>query len=223
MKMFKYYIKQFWKVKTIRHWDFHDKVKFFSITNVLMLTLAISFNKSNVLNIFLTVFFLTSISYFIYLIGKQLLLRIGDFSSKPAYFKNKKFLINEMNQMSSNEFEELLSHLFKQQGYQVKRIPKSEEIGADLLLKKEHDVIVVQAKRRSIAIGDVAVNELLLAAENYNANKKWIITNRYYTSNAILQAHLKSVTLLNRDDLLQMLKAYKTPKRKRKQKFAKEN
>ncbi len=206
-----------------RHWDFNDKVKFFSITNLLMLTLAISFNESDILNTFFTVFFLTSISYFIYLIGKQMLRRIMVFSSKPAYFKNKKFLINEINQMSSDEFEELLSHLFKQQGYQVKQIPKSDGIGADLLLKKEKDVIVVQAKRRSIEIGASAVKELVLAAENYNANKKWIVTNRDYTSDAILQAHLKSVTLLNRDDLLQMLKAYNTPQKRQKKKLTKES
>lgn len=221
--MFKYYIKQLWKVTTFRHWDFNDKVKFFSITNILMLALAISFNKSNVLNIFFTVFFLTSISYFVYLIGKRLFRRVSDFTAKPAYFKNKKILINEMNQMSSNEFEELLSHLFKQQGYLVKKIPKSNEIGADLLLKKENDVIVVQAQRKSVEIGNAAVKKLVHAAENYNANKKWIITNRYYTSDAILQAHLKSVELLNRDDLLQMLKAYNTPKKKQKQKLAKES
>lgn len=208
---------------TFRQWDFNDKVKFFSITNVLMLALAISFNESNILNTFFTIFFLTSISYFVYLIGKKSFRRIANFIAKPTYFKNKKFLINEINQMSSSEFEALLSHLFKQQGYQVKRIPKSDEIDAELLLKKEYDVIVVQAKRRSLEIDDSAVNGLVLAAEKYNANKKWIITNSYYTSDAILQAHLKSVALLNRNDLLQMLKAYNTPKKKQKEKRAKES
>lgn len=207
--IFKYYIKQCKKINTFTHWDFTNKAKFISISHVIMLTLAMIIPTSLISNSFFTLFFLTTVSSFIYLVCKLLFIKIVRFFSKPAYFKNKKFLINEINKMSGAEFEELLVHLFRQQGFQVNQVPKSDFICADLILKKKQELIVVQTKRRSINIGVSAVNEVVNAAANHKAHQKWIVTNRYYTKEAIAQASVNKVVLLNRDDLLAMLKAYK--------------
>ena len=55
--------------------------------------------------------------------------------------------IREIDQMDGMEFEEYLGALFSGRGYDVKYTPVSGDYGADLILKKGQDVIVVQAKR----------------------------------------------------------------------------
>lgn len=123
--------------------------------------------------------------------------------------------MSEIDQMSGVEFEELLYHLLGQQGYYVKLTPKSGDFGADLILRKGNDLIVVQAKRYSDNIGVTAINEVVGAAGYYKANKKWVVTNRYYTNAAIVQGHKNRVKLFDRNDLLLMLSAYNTPRKKR--------
>lgn len=122
----------------------------------------------------------------------------------------------EIDLMSGIQFEKVLSHLFESEGYDVKLTPKSRDYGADLVLRKKSDVIVVQAKRSSNKIGIPAVNEIVGASGYYNANHKWVITNQFYTNAAMVQAHKNKVMLLDRDDLLLMLRQYNKHSDKRK-------
>nr|WP_255639633.1 restriction endonuclease [Aquibacillus saliphilus] len=119
--------------------------------------------------------------------------------------------------MTKDEFKELLYHLFAQQGYHVNLTPKSG--GADLLLRKGNNVIVVYTMRKSENIDASTIKEVVGATGFYKANKKWIVTNRYYRSDAIVQANTNKVKLINRDDLLLMLKDYHRPGIKKKNKL----
>ncbi|MFB7642900.1 restriction endonuclease [Peribacillus butanolivorans] len=69
---------------------------------------------------------------------------------------------------------------------------------------------MVQAKRYGEykKVGVDAINEVVGAAGYYNATKKIVITNRYYTDAAKIPGKRNGVTLLDRDDLVRMLNQY---------------
>ncbi|WP_052404874.1 restriction endonuclease [Bacillus rubiinfantis] len=69
------------------------------------------------------------------------------------------------------------------QGYHVEVTNPSGDFGGDLLLRKRKEKAVVQAKRygEDKKVGVDAINEVVGAAGYYNATKKIVITNRYYT------------------------------------------
>lgn len=207
MHLFKYYFKQFKEIKTFRGWDYSDKAKFMAITNIIILALAMSFPANNWLQSIFTLFFLVSISYFTY---EGIKLILSKFFHNYSYRK-RHVVMDEVDQMSSEEFTELLVHLLKHQGYRVNMTPRQEEFGADLTLRKGNDVIVVQAKRQSSKVGVWSINEVVSSTGYYRANKKWIITNSYFTNGAIKQAQQHGVILHNREYLLKLLKEYNNP------------
>ncbi len=55
--------------------------------------------------------------------------------------------MDDIDEMTGIEFEVYLYHKFRKQGYKVKLTPVSGDYGADLVLKKKREKIVVQAKR----------------------------------------------------------------------------
>lgn len=69
---------------------------------------------------------------------------------------------------------------------------------------------MVQAKRygENKKVGIDAINEVVECAGYYNATKKIVITNRYYTVAAKIPGKRNGVTLLDRDDLVRMLNQY---------------
>ncbi len=158
-------------------------------------------------------FFLYSVIYLAFLVIKIILNKY-----KNSFYNSNQLnaLIKDIDSMSGIQFETVLSHLFRSEGYDVKLTPKSGDYGADLVLRKGSDVIVVQAKRYSDYIGISAVNEIIGASGYNKANKKWVITNQFYTNAAIVQAHKNKVKLLDRDDLILMLRNYNKNSDKRK-------
>lgn len=69
---------------------------------------------------------------------------------------------------------------------------------------------MVQAKRygEDKKVGVDAINEVVGAAGYYNATKKLVITNRYYTDAAKITAKRNGVIFLDRDDLIRMINQY---------------
>lgn len=112
--------------------------------------------------------------------------------------------IAEIDQMSGIEFESYVGTLFESLGYRVTYTPTTGDYGADLILKKGKDVIVVQAKRYKNSIGITAVQEVIPALKMYHANAAWVISNSYYTKAAIKLAKINHVRMINRDELIQM-------------------
>jgi HJR/Mrr/RecB family endonuclease len=70
-------------------------------------------------------------------------------------------LVAQIDQMTGEEFEEFLSICFKRLGYVVKTTPKSNDFGADLILSKQGNKTVVQAKRYQKTVGSGAVQEVV--------------------------------------------------------------
>ena len=74
-----------------------------------------------------------------------------------------------------------------------------------LVLTKDGEKIVVQAKRWSSKVGIEAVQQIIGAKSYYKANRCIVATNNYFTPNAINLANSSSVDLWDRNKLLEIM------------------
>lgn len=113
--------------------------------------------------------------------------------------------IREIDEMTGEEFEEFLGHLFDKRGYDVSYTKASGDYGADLILEDRDDIIAVQAKRYSGNVGVKAVQEIIGALKMYEATQGWVVTNSYFTRQAEKLAESNDVYLIDRDELIDMI------------------
>ncbi|WP_286145525.1 restriction endonuclease [Bacillus sp. AFS077874] len=112
--------------------------------------------------------------------------------------------INEIDKMDGDKFEEYLGSLFIALGYDTEVTKTSGDQGADLILRKNGNVIVVQAKRYSYNVGNSAVQEIFTAKNFYGANDAWVVTNSYFTKSAQELAKVNEVKLIDREQLIEL-------------------
>lgn len=112
--------------------------------------------------------------------------------------------ISEIDQMTGQQFEEYVGALFASQGYDIKYTPATGDYGADLILRKGQEAIVVQAKRYKQSVGVKAVQEVVPAIRMYNATAAWVVTNSTYTKQSLTLAKQNHVRMIDRYELIQM-------------------
>lgn len=110
--------------------------------------------------------------------------------------------ISDIDKMDGLQFEQYLSAIFKHQGYIVKVTKSTGDYGADLVLSKDNEKIVVQAKRYAKNVGINAIQEITASKAYYQATKAWVVSNSYFTKPAIELAKLNNVELLDRKALI---------------------
>ncbi len=125
---------------------------------------------------------------------------------KNEIFSNETLAIDEM---SGIDFEEFLEILFRKKGYNVKTTATTGDYGADLILSRYNRVIVVQAKRYSGSIGVKAVQEVIGAKGYYKADNGMVVTNSYFTPNAVNLAVANHIELWDRERLTEEIKITK--------------
>ena len=110
--------------------------------------------------------------------------------------------IKIIDNLTGVQFEEFLSINFKKLGYKVALTSVINDYGADLILRKKHKKIVVQAKRNSGKVGIAAIQEIIGAKAYYKADKCMVVTNSYFTKNAVELARSNNVELWDRTRLI---------------------
>lgn len=126
---------------------------------------------------------------------------------KYKSWRNKRFYhasINIVDKMTGEEFEEFLELHFKKEGYKTYLTPKTGDYGADLVVKKGREKIVVQAKRWNQNVGVEAVQQAVASIKYYKAHRAMVITNSSFTENARNLAKANNVTLIDRKDILKL-------------------
>ena len=127
------------------------------------------------------------------------------------------FNISQIDSLSGEEFEELLKEIFIKQGYEVELTKKSHDYGADLVLKKNGRLSIVQAKCYGKNIGIKAIQEVISARVHYGAEEMFVATNRYFSKDAIVLASEHGVILIDRDVVTRLVREY-SPKLELKEK-----
>ncbi len=112
--------------------------------------------------------------------------------------------INEIDKMDGVVFEKYLREIYLQKGYKVSLTSVTGDYGADLILEKNNEKIVIQAKRYAKNVGIKAVQEVKAAQFHYKANEAWVVSNNNYTSAAISLAKSTNVKLISRDELIEL-------------------
>ena len=148
-------------------------------------------------------FHIISYIWLIYLlIGAIVFCVIGIMYATHKKKKLRRSGIDVIDKMSGEQFENYLKCFFEEQGYKVKTTPKTGDYGCDLLLKKAGKRIAVQAKRYSEKVGIKAVQEVIGSIKYYKADSAMVITNNYFTQNAVDLANSNQVKLWDRDVLI---------------------
>lgn len=114
-----------------------------------------------------------------------------------------------IDRMKGDEFEEYLAAHFRKLGYRVSLTPKSNDYGADLIIKKDGESTVVQAKRYRDKVGIKAIQEIIGAKGYYKADKMMVVTNSYFTAAASKLAAANDVTLWDRNSINKFFKIKK--------------
>jgi HJR/Mrr/RecB family endonuclease/uncharacterized protein (DUF697 family) len=140
-------------------------------------------------------------------LGTVLLETIKDILTRETEFERQElgYLVDRVDLMSGEQFEEFLAECFQRLGYDVKTTPKTNDFGADLILTKGVTKTVVQAKRYQGKVGNSAVQEVVAAIQYYGAQEAIVVTNSQFTTNARGLAKANNVQLWEREQLIDLI------------------
>ena len=122
--------------------------------------------------------------------------------------RKKKYTLDDIDLMSGTEFEEFVSTLFRQMGYNTKITQTTGDQGIDVIAVKNGVKLGIQAKCYTNTVGNSAVQEAVAGKGYYSCDKVMVITNNYFTSSAASLAQSNNVVLWDRDFLKMKLKEF---------------
>lgn len=109
----------------------------------------------------------------------------------------------EIDQMDGVTFEHFIGDLIVRRGYgSVKYTPATGDFGVDIILNGR---TAIQCKRYSKALGIKPVQEVYTGMSHYGCCDALVVTNSYFTKNAIALAKEHNITLWDRNTLNGML------------------
>ncbi|PZT55766.1 restriction endonuclease [Paenibacillus silvae] len=127
----------------------------------------------------------------------------------------QKITIKDIDQMQDgSEFELYLYNLLDQLGYdEVHKTTGSRDFGADLVfVDRLGRRSVVQAKRYGAnhPVGLGAVQEIYTSMRYYEAERSIVLTSARYTESCRILAAVNGVKLLDREDLMELIRLFKS-------------
>ncbi|MDP3014900.1 MAG: restriction endonuclease [bacterium] len=115
---------------------------------------------------------------------------------KPQKFEN----------LTGTEFEKLLYRLFEAMGYKVELTGRSGDQGGDLIVNKNGERVLIQAKcYRDWSTGNAAVQQVVGAVKYYDCSRAIVITTSHFTKEAIALAMANQTELVSKDRLQGLL------------------
>lgn len=111
----------------------------------------------------------------------------------------------KFSSLSGDDFENLLVRLYEAMGYIVEHPGGKGDQGGDLILNKNGQRILVQAKRYSGNIGNGAVQEAVAAKKYYDCNRMMLIGSSNFTRGALDLASYNEVELIGKNELQGLL------------------
>jgi Predicted endonuclease distantly related to archaeal Holliday junction resolvase and Mrr-like restriction enzymes len=113
--------------------------------------------------------------------------------------------LTDLSTMGGYAFEEYMAKIFRKMGYTVDITPKSRDQGADLVIKQNNDVTVVQVKNYTSSVSNSAIQEVVAAKGYYHANKAMVVTSSFFTPSAIDLALANDVILWDCEKIKKIL------------------
>ena len=120
--------------------------------------------------------------------------------------KPKVQTITDIDRLNPNLFEATIAALYKKQGFDIYLTPYSNDKGVDVVVLKNGENYLIQAKQTKSLVGNDAIQEICTAKNYYEDKFKEqfnlvTITNNDYSSSAMILAKSNDIKLLNRGHL----------------------
>ena len=115
----------------------------------------------------------------------------------------------DVETLDTQSFESFICDLYKVLGYKVKPIEENRELGGDLLMKKDKDVLVVRVVHcESIdsSVGNNVVQEVCAAKSVFKANRSMVVCNGDFSESAYKQASYTKTDMINGHQLLNLFR-----------------
>lgn len=132
------------------------------------------------------------------------------FSDYDFPWHNPGACLKIIDQMSGREFEKFLICLYNKLGYQTFLTPEQKDHGADIIITDpQGKKFAVQAKKLQDSrtrIGVDALGELFRGIQWYNCTGGIVVTNQYFTDQAIDEAKRYRINLWDRPVLIERIK-----------------
>lgn len=122
--------------------------------------------------------------------------------------KSKEYLMS----LSPRDFEDVISDLFRQLGYNVKQTPYSNDRGKDAVATKDNLKYVIECKHfaKDKGIGRPHIQKFFAALMEEEAEKGFFVTTSYFANTALEYANKNNIECINMDALIELMnKAYK--------------
>lgn len=128
------------------------------------------------------------------------------FGTKVESKSNNKLSLGDIDRLNPNLFEASIATLYKKQGFEIYLTPYSNDKGVDIVVLKNGENYLIQAKQTKSLVGIDAIQEVCTAKKYYENrfNEHFnllTITNNDYSSSASILAKFNNVKLLNRTQL----------------------
>ena len=115
-------------------------------------------------------------------------------------------LSNNFDTMEGHDFEYFCADILKKNGFENVEVTQgSGDHGIDILAEKDGITYAIQCKCYSSNIGNAAVQQAYTGKGFYHRDIAVVLTNRYFTSQAIEEAKALGVKLWDRDKLEKMV------------------
>ncbi len=127
--------------------------------------------------------------------------------------KYRAIQISNIDSMPGIEFEYYLQRLLTHRGYQVQVTKGSGDLGVDLIATGNNEKYAIQAKRYENAkVSRHAISDAVTGMKHYGCNKAMVITNNYFTPDAIKLAQSTGCILIDRNTLANWIIEYQNIK-----------
>lgn len=143
---------------------------------------------------------------------KKLKEEIRELTDKIKPIKRKidfanKSTMTYVDNLAGYEFEEFISSLLNNLGYDAKVTQESGDYGIDVVAIKDNIRYAIQCKNYSQPVGNKAIQEAYSGKNYYDCHVAIVVTNNHFTTNAINQAKMNKVVLWDRNKLEELLEA----------------
>lgn len=123
--------------------------------------------------------------------------------------REKVFLIHSdvtrLKSMKNDEFIEYVAQLYKKLGYYIDPIKKEKDLGCDLIIRKNRDVICVKCISEVEQVSLEPLQEVYGSKNLYRANKSLVITPNGYTEKAKQFAKANHMVLVDQLELIKLI------------------
>lgn len=126
---------------------------------------------------------------------------------KPATLSSDAISSIDYDSLSGRKFEFFCADLLLQNGFQnVSTTKTSGDHGVDIFAEKDGNTYAFQCKCYSGNVGNSAIQEVLAGKKLYRKDIAVVLTNRFFTTQAIEEATALGVKLWDRDKLEELIK-----------------